>query len=54
MNKENPTEINIGIDPSQSQLDIYVRPIGVYFSVDNTPKGVNEAVKRIQTYPPVS
>ena len=52
MNKENPTEINIGIDTSQSQLDIYVRPIGVYFSVDNTPKGVNEAVKRIQTYQP--
>jgi len=52
MNKENPTEINIGIDTSQSQLDIYVRPIGVYFSVDNTPKGANEAVKRIQTYQP--
>ena len=52
MNTENPTEINIGIDTSQSQLDVYVRPIGEYFSVDNTPKGAKEAVKRIHTYQP--
>jgi len=52
MNTENPTEINIGIDTSQSQLDVYVRPMGEYFSVDNTPKGAKEAAKRIQTYQP--
>jgi transposase len=52
MNKENPTEINIGIDTSQSQLDVYVRPIGEYFSVDNTPKGAKAAAKRIKTYQP--
>ena len=52
MNTENPTEINIGIDTSQSQLDVYVRPMGEYFSVDNTPKGAKEAAKRIQAYQP--
>jgi hypothetical protein len=38
MNKEKPTEVNIGIDTSQSQLDIYVRPVGDYFCVENSPK----------------
>ena len=52
MNKLNPTEVNIGIDTSQSQLDVYVRPTGEYFSVDNTPKGVSEAAKKIKTYQP--
>jgi len=33
------TEINIGIDTSQSQLDIFVRPSGDFFSVENTPQG---------------
>ena len=38
MNKKNHTEVNIGIDTSQTQLDIYVRPCGDYFSVENTPQ----------------
>jgi transposase len=52
MNREHPTEINIGIDTSQAQLDVYVRPIGEYFSVDNTPTGAKAAAKRIKTYQP--
>jgi hypothetical protein len=28
------TEINIGIDTSQSQLDIFIRPLDVFFSVE--------------------
>ena len=52
MNKENHTEINIGIDTSQSQLDIYVRPTGDYFSVENNPKGAKEAARRLRTYQP--
>jgi len=52
MNKENPIEINVGIDTSQSQLDVYVRPTGDYFSVENTPKGVKAAAKRIKGYQP--
>ncbi len=45
-------EINIGIDTSQTRLDIYVRPSGEYFSVENTHKGVQDAVRRIRPYHP--
>ena len=48
MNKEKPTEVNIGIDTSQSQLDIYVRPVGDYFCVENSPKGAC----RLRSYQP--
>lgn len=46
------TEINIGIDTSQSQLDIFVRPLDVFFSVENTPQGVTKAVKRLRSFKP--
>ena len=52
MNKKNHTEVNIGIDTSQTQLDIYVRPCGDYFSVENTPKGAKEAACRLRSYQP--
>ena len=52
MNTINPTEINIGIDVCQSQLDIYVRPSGEYFSFENSPKGAKQAACRIQSYQP--
>ena len=52
MNKEKPTEVNIGIDTSQSQLDIYVRPVGDYFCVENSPKGAKEAAHRLRSYQP--
>lgn len=52
MNKKNHTEVNIGIDTSRTQLDIYVRPCGDYFSVENTPKGAKEAACRLRSYQP--
>jgi len=52
MNNITQVEINVGIDTSQSQLDIYVRPIGDYFSVENTPEGARQAVRKIQKYQP--
>jgi transposase len=45
-------EINVGIDTSKTQLDIYVRPNGDYFSVENTASGIKEALKRIKSYSP--
>ena len=45
-------EINIGIDTSKTQLDIYVRPIGEFFSVENNAKGIKAALKRIKSYQP--
>lgn len=43
-------EINVGVDTGKHQLDIYIRPIGEYFTVPNTEKGIKEAVKRIKKY----
>jgi len=45
-------EINIGIDTSKTQLDIYIRPIGEFFSVENNAKGIKAALKRIKSYQP--
>jgi len=45
-------EINVGIDTSQSQPDIYIRPLDIYFSVSNDDKGVKAAIKKVQAYQP--
>ncbi|GJM05210.1 MAG: IS110 family transposase [marine bacterium B5-7] len=42
------TEINVGIDTSSKQLDIYVRPTGQFFSVSNDPDGIKQAIKQLQ------
>lgn len=52
MKTSNGKEINVGIDTSQTQLDIYVRPIGTFFSHPNTPQGAKEAVRAIRAYKP--
>ncbi|MBQ0713157.1 MAG: IS110 family transposase [Porticoccus sp.] len=43
-------EINIGIDTSQAQLDVYVRPLGHFVSFDNTPNGIKELVQYIKQF----
>ena len=48
----NNTEINVGIDTSAQQLDIYVRPLGDFFSVTNNNEGIKEAVKVLQKIKP--
>jgi len=48
----NNNEINIGIDTSQAQLDIAVRPNNVFFSVPNNEQGINDAIKRIKLIKP--
>lgn len=52
MKNQNGTPVNVGIDTSQDQLDIYVRPLGEYFSFPNTPQGAKEAVKAISGFKP--
>jgi transposase len=52
MNTPNSTQTNIGIDTSQDQLDIYVRPLGEFFSHPNSPQGAKEAVKAIRAFKP--
>jgi len=48
----NTSEINVGIDTSSKQLDIYVRPNGQFFSVSNDDAGIKEAVKSLQKLKP--
>src|SRR5210317_1268556 len=48
----NTPEINVGIDTSASQLDIYVRPNGQFFSVNNDTDGIKNTVKQLQALKP--
>jgi len=45
-------EINVGVDTGKTQLDIFIRPVGDYFTVTNNPIGIKEAIKRIKKYKP--
>ena len=48
----NNPEINVGIDTSSQQLDIYVRLTGQFFSVSHDLIGINHAVKQLQALKP--
>ena len=48
----NNPEINVGIDTSCQQLDIYVRPNDDFFSVSNNKEGIKEAIKQLQLLKP--
>lgn len=50
MKTSNNNEINIGIDTSQTQLDLYVRPLGHFVSFDNTPSGIKDVVRYIKQF----
>jgi len=45
-------EINVGIDTSKTQLDLYVRPMGQFFSVENTTAGAREAIRELKKIQP--
>ncbi len=42
--------INVGVDTGKYQLDIYLRPLDIYFTVSNDEKGIKEALKTIKQY----
>ncbi len=48
----NTQEINVGIDTSTKQLNIYVRPTGQFFSASNDKDGIKDAVKQLQPLKP--
>lgn len=52
MNTKTNQSINIGVDTGKFQLDIYIRPLDIYFTVTNDEKGIKEAVKTIKKYNP--
>ncbi len=49
--RTNQPEINIGVDTGKYQLDIYIRPLGIFFSVSNDEKGIKEALIEIKKHP---
>jgi len=52
MNTQDHNEINIGIDTSQSMLDIHVRPQGVFQAFENNPEGIRSAIRFIKPFKP--
>ncbi len=42
--------INVGVDTGKYQLDIYLRPLDIYFTVSNDEKGIKEALNTIKQY----
>ncbi|MFY0667256.1 MAG: IS110 family transposase [Alteromonas stellipolaris] len=53
MNTKTKQNVNVGVDTGKFQLDIYIRPLDIYFTVNNDEKGIKEAVKTIKKYSPV-
>jgi len=52
MKSKSNQSINVGVDTGKSQLDIYIRPLDIYFTVTNDDKGIKEAVKTIKEHSP--
>ncbi|WP_426357271.1 IS110 family transposase [Pseudocolwellia sp. HL-MZ19] len=46
----NQNEINVGVDTGKTQLDIYIRPLDIYFVVSNDEVGIKEAIMRIKKH----
>lgn len=46
----NQNEINVGVDTGKEQLDIYIRPLDIYFTVTNDVKGIKKALKEIKKH----
>lgn len=46
------SEINVGIDVGKTHLDIFIRPTGDYFQVDNSATGIRTAVTRLKRHEP--
>ena len=46
----NQNEINVGVDTGKTQLDIYIRPLDIYFTVTNDEEGIKEAINEIKKH----
>jgi len=44
--EKNQNEINIGVDTGKTQLDIYIRPLDIFFTVSNDEKGIKKELKK--------
>ena len=48
--QNNQNEINVGVDTGKTQLDIYIRPLDIYFVVSNDEVGIKKAIKTIKEH----
>lgn len=48
----NQNEINVGVDTGKAHLDIYIRPLGIFFTVSNDQQGIKEAIVILQRHRP--
>ena len=46
----NQNEINVGVDTGKTQLDIYIRPLDIYFVVTNDENGIKTAITKIKKH----
>lgn len=44
--------VTVGVDTGKFQLDIYLRPLNIYFTVNNDEKGIKEAIMAIKKHKP--
>ena len=49
--KNNQNEINVGVDTGKKQLDIYIRPLDIYFTVENNQSGIKHAIRILKKHP---
>ncbi len=52
MKSKTNQNINVGVDTGKYQLDIYIRPLDIYFTVSNDDNGIKEAVRLIKKHHP--
>jgi len=52
MNTKTKQSVTVGVDTGKFHLDIYIRPLDIYFTVNNDEKGIKEALSVIQKYAP--
>ena len=52
MNNTTNQSITVGVDTGKFQLDIFIRPLGIYFTVTNDDQGIKQAINTIKKYSP--
>ena len=52
MNTKTKQNINVGVDTGKYQLDIYIRPLDIYFTVNNDEAGIKDAINKIKKHKP--
>jgi len=52
MNTTTNQNINVGVDTGKFQLDIFIRPLDIYFTVTNDDQGIKEAINIIKKHSP--